>query len=639
MSSKQTRKAIRIIAYSSAVIAAFLVAFIYWQKKTDFLWLHETFVYGYTPQKYAWKEPLLPAQFVQASCGACHREDLPQTPRLNRGRKLIAQYNCIGCHRLQDIERPKMLGPDLSSVGTKVSREWIYKWLKEPRTITDSDGNVLVDGVATNPRMPKFSLSELELRALSAYLSVQKATPLKYYPLNRSVVAQVAKEGDAADQGEIRFNQMFCVTCHALSVDRGGETTLIGGDIGPELTKVGSKVKPEWLMAWLQNPQGYLAHTRMPRFQWSDKDIYVVTQYITKRLTDPDLYKDVPQLGAPTEAEIDLGKTLFVNKGCAECHVISGVTARENFGPDLSYLGMTPLPTEVKSNISKNTGLPVHFVHRAGDQIDVMVSRIPQFMITTIEAKITNPSSVTPDTHMPAFPMTKSEDEDVTTALLSMVGPAPGKNMGKSVVVPKVDAKFEPEGPFREMYDRYKCSDCHSFRGHGGTLAPDLSYEGSRAQREWLIQFLMKPQTIRPTLTVRMPEFNMPQQDATVIADYILQQLRSSNVKDGTTVPTSSSTQDRVAIGKQLFSDKYKCQSCHTIGSSGGYVGPSLNNAGNWLTPGWIESWLRNPHALLPGTIEPKHSFTEDDIQNLTAYLSSLKQTPEAAGSTAGGQQ
>lgn len=594
--------------------------------------------YRYNHHRYAWKEPLLPAEFAQASCGACHREDIPQTPRLNHGRYLIAKYNCIGCHRLQDIDRPVMLGPELSSIGTKVSRAWIYKWLKEPRTITDSDGNVLVDGVETNPRMPKFSLSDLEIRALSAYLSVQKETQLKSYPVDQRVVALVEKNGDAVDQGEIRFNQMFCVTCHALSVDRGGETKLIGGDIGPELTKVGSKVNAAWLTAWLRDPQGYLKHTRMSRFQWSNKDIYVVTQYIMKRLNDPDLLKDVPQMDAPTKAEIDLGKELFVSKGCAECHVITGITPREHFGPDISYLGMAPLPTEIKSNIEQNTGLPVHFSHKSGDQIDVMVSQIPRFMIADIEAKITNPQSVTPDTHMPAFELSKRDVEDITTALLSMVGPPMKTSRGESVIVRKVVKEFQPEGSFRNEYDRYKCSDCHSFHGHGGTLAPDLSYEGSRAQRDWLISFLMKPQTLRPTLTVRMPEFNMSEQDATVIADYLTQSLTSTIVKP-VPVPISSSALDRVALGRQLFADKFQCQSCHTIGSSGGYVGPSLNNAGNWLTPGWIEAWLRDPQALVPGAIEPKHSFTEDEIQNITAYLSSLKQTPDTSANTAGGQQ
>ena len=66
-----------------------------------------------------------------------------------------------------------MLGPDLTNVGTKVSRAWIYKWLKDPRTLTDGDGNVTVDGYESEdePRMPKFRLTEDELRALSAYLS------------------------------------------------------------------------------------------------------------------------------------------------------------------------------------------------------------------------------------------------------------------------------------------------------------------------------------------------------------------------------------------------------------------------------------------------------------------------------------
>ena len=90
----------------------------------------------------AWEQPLLPVRFIQASCGTCHRADLPETPQLDRGRQLLADLNCAGCHRLQDVDRPEMLGPDLTNIGTKVSRQWIYKWLKEPRTVTDSNGNV-----------------------------------------------------------------------------------------------------------------------------------------------------------------------------------------------------------------------------------------------------------------------------------------------------------------------------------------------------------------------------------------------------------------------------------------------------------------------------------------------------------------
>src|SRR5258707_878026 len=110
----------------------------------------------------------------------------------------------------------------------------------------------------------------------------------KVYSGVTRVVAALEKRPDLAELGQERFRQMFCTTCHSLAVTRGDETKLIGGDIGPELTKVASKVNPDWLITWLRDPQSYLSHALMPRYQWSDEDLYKVTQYINEKLTDPD---------------------------------------------------------------------------------------------------------------------------------------------------------------------------------------------------------------------------------------------------------------------------------------------------------------------------------------------------------------
>jgi nitric oxide reductase subunit C len=174
------------------------------------------------------------------------------------------------------------------------------------------------------------------------------------------------------------------------------------------------------------------------------------------------------------------------------------------------------------------------------------------------------------------------------------------------------------------VYERYKCYACHRFNGYGGTLAPDLSYEGSRAQKKWIADFLKNPQTIRPTLILRMPQFNMTDKEATIAAEYLSMAVQKPDVNPGSTNATQF-TPAMAAMGKQLYEVKYQCQSCHTIGGSGGYVGPNLNNAGNWLTPAWIEAWLRNPQALQADTIEPKRNFTEDEIRALTAYLMTLR--------------
>lgn len=639
MPAKQLLRAMGWLPHAFVICIAFVLALVVWPPKSNLqIWRPSTRVpAGFAevqPATLAWKQPILPAQYAQGSCGTCHRADLPETPRLNHGRQLIARFNCVGCHRLQNIDRPTMLGPDLTNVGNKASREWIYKWLKDPRTITDADGNVTVDGVAMEPRMPKFQLSDIELRALSAYLSTQHPKPLGPHKLNASLGHGSAGGGVAAEQGQITFNQLFCVTCHALAVDRGGETTLIGGNIGPELTKVGSKVKPEWLVAWLRDPQSYLEHTGMPQYRWTDKDLYQVSQYILTRFTDPDLLKDVPKLGTPTVEEVQFGKRLFVDKGCAECHVIQGVTPRSDFGPDLSALGMAAGPFIVDVKSASKFSASLHFVPNDVKHLEIGVSQIPRAMITYLQAKITDPASVTPETHMPRFHLSQSDLDDLTTALLSMSGPPIAGQSQSHLIVERSHSEFQPDGDMGQLYHRYKCYQCHMFNGYGGTLAPDLSFEGSRSQREWLVDFLKNPQTLRPTLTVRMPHFNMSEKDANTIADYLSSMLQSPNVHlDATS--EKRLTSEMAEHGKQLFEEKYKCQSCHTIGSSGGYVGPSLNNAGNWLTAAWIEAWLDNPQALVPGTIEPRQSFTGDEKRDLTAYLMTLKQSQGDKNSSA----
>jgi cytochrome c5 len=152
----------------------------------------------------------------------------------------------------------------------------------------------------------------------------------------------------------------------------------------------------------------------------------------------------------------------------------------------------------------------------------------------------------------------------------------------------------------------------------------------------------MDPQTLRPTLTARMPHFNMSEQDATTIANYVSATLRHPSV-DPAAVDEKDFTPQMASHGKELYESKYACQSCHTIGSTGGYVGPSLNNVGNWMTPAWIEAWLHNPQVMVPGAIEPRHAFAKDEIDDLTAYLLTLKQAPAGASgavaATPGGQQ
>ncbi|HEV2103837.1 MAG TPA: c-type cytochrome [Candidatus Acidoferrum sp.] len=564
----------------------------------------------------AWEKPILPAHFLQASCGSCHQADMKETPQLARGKELLSRLNCQGCHKLKNVEASR-LGPDLSSIGFKVTREWIYKWLKEPRTVVDKDGNTTVNGYESGDesRMPKFRLKEEEIKALSAYLSTQKAKPIETYKINPAVVAVWSKKPTLISDGEVRFRQMMCTTCHPVAVTRGGETKLIGGNVAPELTKVGSKVSEAWLIAWLRNPKSYLAHTSMPRYGWSDEDLYKVSQYVMNKLTDSDLLTTVPQLGAATDEEVQTGKRLFTDKGCASCHSLNGAGTQKDFGPDLTALGT-----------------------KSASELEFGKAKIDHNLVSYIQTKLQDPLSVNPAARMPQYSWNQADLDAVTTALLSQTGAAPTSAL-QNLVVPKKAASFQPVGAFAEVFERYQCSACHRFNGVGGTLAPDLSYEGSRAQKKWIADFLKNPQTIRPALILRMPQFNMPDKDAAIAAEYLSLAVQKPDVNPET-VDARQFTPAMVSLGKQLYEVKYQCQSCHTIGSAGGYVGPNLNNAGNWLTPAWIEAWLRNPQALQSDTIEPRRDITDEEIRALTAYLMTLRVgiKPQSAKSASSAQ-
>lgn len=95
--------------------------------------------------------------------------------------------------------------------------------------------------------------------------------------------------------------------------------------------------------------------------------------------------------------------------------------------------------------------------------------------------------------------------------------------------------------------------------------------------------------------------------------------------------------------GAQLFANgtftvkgtQYQCVACHTIqGVSQGQVGPNLTHfasrttlAGSTLenTPDQVMRWLRNPPGVKPGSIMPNLQLTQQQIDDLTAYLESLK--------------
>ncbi|HET9837054.1 MAG TPA: c-type cytochrome [Candidatus Angelobacter sp.] len=532
----------------------------------------------------AWEQPLLPARYLESGCGQCHLNSLAGTPRLNEGRKLLASEGCAHCHNVTQpdgtVLKPSDDPPSLEHIAEKTTREWIFAWIKNPQAY------------AVSATMPNFQLSDQDAVDISAFLIAQsKPSPAG----SVAIKAAPANAGDAT-QAATLYGASFCSSCHAVQNEAGN---LVGGTVGPELTRVGNKVNPEWLHRWLNNPGDYNPTTRMPHYRLNEKDIALLSGFLLNK-KDADLLANV-HLPSANPDSIAHGKKLVTESGCAACHQINGVTPPQNFAPDLTRVGS-----------------------RALAQV-VFAPGMKHVLSDYIAAKIHDPRSFGPALKMPKFTLSESQIDSLTTALLAQTDRAAG--FPKELITAATHSSdYRAGGEAGRLMDDLRCLSCHSINGNGGDMAPDLTREGSAVQRAWLEEFLKNPNTLRPALIRRMPKFNLSQGEIKTLSDYILSAYQGTGI-DSQTIDGRLLTAGAAATGKQLFYSKYGCNSCHIADykNDKGYVGPALAGVGNRLTPAWMYKWLKDPNGLRPGTLMPNFNLKDDEARNLTAFLMTLK--------------
>jgi len=527
----------------------------------------------------AWEQPILPARYIESGCGQCHRAGLESTPQLNQGRALLARYGCVQCHTIKlpdgGVMQSTQDAPSLSHIADKTTREWIFAWLKDPQAY------------AVSAAMPNFKLKDEDLRDISAFL-IANSTPI------RGDTAAAAAQKAAADPtaGGSLYGESFCASCHAVQNAAGN---LVGGNVGPELTRIGTKAKPEWLRAWVRNPRIYDPKTEMPHYRFNDQQVATMEGFLLAK-TDSDFLANV-HLDAATPEHVEHGKSLVMEYGCASCHEIAGIKKPENFAPELSRIGSKPVS---------------QLIFLAG-----MQHTLPDY----IAGKIRQPRAFSPGLKMPQYSFTPTQVDALTTALLAQNDRAQTMPPALTVSGPAA-SNYRPAGKAGQIMADLACFSCHAINGRGGDMAPDLTWEGSSVQGKWLEDFFRNPGTLRPALIRRMPKFNLTNEEITALSDYIMTVYQTPEFERDS-MPESAYSVTQVEQGRQLFYSKYACQGCHIVDvkADKGYIGPTLTSVGSRLTAAWVYHWLKNPQALRAGTVEPNRNLSDDDAKALTAFL------------------
>jgi cytochrome c2 len=522
--------------------------------------------------------PMTPFASIEAGCGRCHvSETVSGAPVLSRGRALIARAGCYACHAVRGQNAFRSEAPPLATIPLKTGGEWLRRWLKDPKSIDP------------NATMPNFHLTAQAIGELSHFLFAAQVPK----ELAERIDAAAKESPGTAANGKKLVSESRCITCHTVEGKGKGSA--------PELSKIASTSSRGWLLAFLRDPQAFNPRTPMPRYHFSETESRDVVTYLEDEFRDFDAPKEILEPIRVNQTLAENGRKLFRLYGCFSCHDPAG-PASEKFGPELDGIG-------------DKRAQSLDFGRRTD-----LVRTLPAWLT----AKLESPRSFADGLKMPSYGFSADDSRAVITALLALgAQPVPERYQ---YTLPQKPALL-PGGPVGALIERYRCLSCHQIGDRGGDVSTaPLTYEGSKVKRDWLVDYLVLSYTLRPILEERMPVLKMPKEDATQLADALQSFYVDPSIPEDPFAGRPASDADPVE-GQRLYTS-LGCRGCHILGSSGGYYGPPLTEAGRRLKPGWTFNWLKGPQRWRADVRCPDYGLTDTDALRLTAYLETLLPAP-----------
>lgn len=532
-----------------------------------------------------WDHPLRRGVKVEANCIKCHADvqGLPQAQEIAQGEYLFVQMGCHGCHVVEGYGELPKIGPYLRRVTVKADPSWMVRWVTNPHAFRP------------HTRMPNFLLKEEEGIAITAYLlNVGKAEGEEW--LNTHPEPEGINPADAAlvGKGKTLVESLGCRGCHGFAAEQ--RATVIGQnkDFAPNLARIAEKTNPRWLYHWLKNPRDYSPTTAMPSLRLSDEEVKAITSYLMTLGEKTEKPEVIARLRDPEV--IARGKGLVRKYGCYGCHNVPGMENEARIGVELTAFGSKTLEELFFGN---HTDIPLTWgdwtYHKLKEPRTYATERIEQLM--------------------PQFDLA---DEDVKALRIFLTSRTEQRIPNRYVAAHGQRTQNIVAG--QRLVQYYNCVGCHVIEGKGGYIRalytdtptsapPILNGEGAKVQPDWFYGFIKKPISLRPWLQLRMPTFNLSDEEARTIVDYFtaLVKLEVPYVY----VDRSKIPSEYIVAGKKLMStDYFACFSCHQQGDTKpegppeGWA-PDLTIAKHRLNPEWIIRWIHDPQKLMPGTKMP----------------------------------
>jgi len=178
------------------------------------------------------------------------------------GKRVWQKYNCNDCHTILGFG--SYYGPDVTKVYWRRGAEGIKAAVRTPEKFT------------TWRKMPHLPLTERELSDLVAFLKWTSEIDTHDWPPQDQKFHPAAGRAVAlgVGPGASLFQEKGCFACHRIY-----ET---GGQLGPELTHVGSRLSHETIEKVLTDPRSVNPQATMPPISLSHEERDELSAFLAK---------------------------------------------------------------------------------------------------------------------------------------------------------------------------------------------------------------------------------------------------------------------------------------------------------------------------------------------------------------------
>jgi len=194
----------------------------------------------------------------------------------------ILQERCASCHTLSGSaaqtvkELWERKAPDLFYAGSKYQGEWLERWLQTPTRIRPA-GFHYFQNIKPGPKRDVVDKSKLQTHVV---LTASEANKVRQVLMTMKEAQGLIIEGDfkggsiSMSFGEMVFDKFNgCMGCHQIEPG-------FGGDSGPEMYTAATRLKPDYMVSFIRNPQAWNPKTAMPNKHTAEPNIQKLVQYM-----------------------------------------------------------------------------------------------------------------------------------------------------------------------------------------------------------------------------------------------------------------------------------------------------------------------------------------------------------------------